>query len=446
MIAAAVRALSRIRSDERGVTIIEGVVAALILAVGALAVLGMVDASTRNAYRTEQSQVVENRLQLELEKVRQLEYSEVGLTELPASSADQELPGYRVSATGARFALDSDGGDPADIVTGGSLTPGPTTFTSGDITGRIWRYVTWQNDDTCPETLCPGNQDLKRVVIVAKADTTAAGGERAYQELQSDFVDPEAEPVSNALAPTPTSITSVPYSLSDTTCDRSARVAPSDHAAHNTLGLCSDGLRTGSAAGAPDRLFKNATPGGLTTEFDFATDVEPSLNPTADRGLQLVPQSGGCQFSPSGGQAPRQVHRWLTAPVGGSSDLVLESASLKLYTKTLNSTLRGGHVCAFLFVRETNVRDQAVDRKIINSTTGADHFTYTSGSWPASWGVVTVGPMNFGRIRVSPGDRVGLALALDASAGADPLQFLYNHSTLDSQLTLNTTTPSAAPN
>ncbi len=61
--------------EDRGITVVEVVVAALVLVVLGLAVLGLGSAASRNTYRAEQSQVLSNRLQAELEHIRQLPYS-----------------------------------------------------------------------------------------------------------------------------------------------------------------------------------------------------------------------------------------------------------------------------------------------------------------------------------------------------------------------------------
>ncbi|UJA20278.1 hypothetical protein HJD18_08700 [Thermoleophilia bacterium SCSIO 60948] len=433
-------------ADERGVTIVEGVVAALILVVGALAVLGMVDASSRGAYRAEQSQVVSNRLQLEMEKIRQVaetNFNNVGLTQLPATSTDPTNPNYRVS--GSRFATEADGSSPATLVTGGTILPGPTSFTSGDVSGKIYRYVTWRNDPGCPESLCPGTQDLKRVTIAIKPDTTASGGERAYQELQSDFGDPAAAPVKNALQPTPNSVTAVTYSLSDTPCSATTRTTLSDHQTRNTLGACSAGAKTGATPGAPDRLYKGNAPASRTTEYDYATDVEPATNPSNDRGLQLRPQAGDCAYTPTVTNPHQYVHRWLTAPVSGSSELVIDSASLSLQSKTLNTATHPGSICAFLFTREIGVRGNEIDQ-VVEDPSGKSYFSYSAATWPRNaWTAVTV-PMDFSNIRVAPGDRLGVALAVKGSgSNSQLLQFMYDMTSYDSRLTINTTTPSVAP-
>ncbi len=147
-------------------------------------------------------------------------------------------------------------------VTGGTLSPNPTPFKSGDIAGTIRRYVVWINDPKCPDMVCPGAQDLKRVIVAATLDSTAAGGDRAYEELHTDIVDPDVSPV----------VDSVPegdgeegsfatFWLTDTPCSHDERQDPTgDHATHNTLGDCSAGAESGDTLGAPDLMFTEPPP------------------------------------------------------------------------------------------------------------------------------------------------------------------------------------------
>ena len=180
--------------------------AVLVLAIGVVAVLGVLDASTRNTFRAEQTQVAINRAQRELEQIRQLAYKDVALTTTPAASTDPKDPRYRIS--GSDFALDWNGATPTGYaemavkniggLTDGLVNPGPTSFTSGDVSGKVYRYVVWRDDPSCqkvPNTTidaCPGARDYKRVVVVVKLDDAAISYTRAYTEVQSDFTDPAA--------------------------------------------------------------------------------------------------------------------------------------------------------------------------------------------------------------------------------------------------------------
>ena len=57
----------------------------MLLLIGSLGMLTLVDASTRNTYRAEQSQVVVNQLQAEMEKIKRIPFTEVALTAAPAT-------------------------------------------------------------------------------------------------------------------------------------------------------------------------------------------------------------------------------------------------------------------------------------------------------------------------------------------------------------------------
>ena len=346
------------------------------------------------------------------------------------------------------------------------IDPGPTPFSSGDlgsgsegdIEGQVYRYVTWIDDPNCPETLCPGEKDLKRVTIAIQPDHVASGGKRAYQQIQSDVVDGSVAQVEDATPQPPAASEAVPYSLSDTPCSGSSRVAPSSHPAHNTLGSCSDGVQTGATPGAPDRLFnakKSPVPSSCTGSFDFSTDVltqEP-----ADEGLQMPVQPKQCAYAPSRSTAGLQVHRWVTAPVTGGDFVLDGTASLSLYSKTINNAAHTGKLCIWLFVREPTNTGGEADNLINDPASGAPYFTYSSDrtetvaveNWNSGpeWGPPHQIPLTFNDLRLEPGDRLGLALAVDvAGTPGEALQFRYDHPEHDSVLQVYTTTKATAPN
>ncbi len=83
-------------------------------------------------------------------------------------------------------------------LTDGSVNPGPTSFTSGDVSGKIYRYVVWRDDPNCemlPNSTidaCPGPHDYKQAVVIVKLDDAAISHTRPYTEVQSNFSDPDA--------------------------------------------------------------------------------------------------------------------------------------------------------------------------------------------------------------------------------------------------------------
>jgi hypothetical protein len=429
---------------------IETMVAALLLAIGGMATLQVLDVSARTTFRSEQSQVVANQLQRELEKMRTIGYEELAMTRLPAPSGDATDPRHRIA--GGAFAVNRDGTRVAEMVVAdaGRVDPGPERFTSGDVSGEIHRFVVWQNNDACDPALCPGTHDFKRLIVAARVDT-ASVGPRSYQELHSTVTDPDAARDASISPPAPDSLEAQELWLTDTGCDKDGRepIAGS-HVTHNTLGECDAGTSGGALPGAPDLLVPEAPPldpafpSDEQPLFDLAGDLEPLSGADEDRGLQLNAQAApGCDFSPSepaGTAEPhQQTHRWVTAPMPGDPafTFVLEgTATLELWTQTINGAVHPGRICVHLFSRETNVHGETVDVPIADAT------TFAESRWPiGAWGRVTV-PVSFPLTRIGPGERLGLALSVErGGTGADALQFLYDHPDFDSRLELETVTP-----
>ena len=470
--------LARRLSDQGGFSIAEVLVAALILVIGVLGSLQLVDASTRSAFRAEQSQVALGRAQAELEKIRALPYDAVALTSVPAASGDPNKPGSRVSASCASqgvstfgcFALNRDGTNKAPLVVngdaleaggqvaGGMVSPGPEPFQSGDVTGDVHRYVVWLDDTSCGAETCPGTQDLKHVVVVVTFGDVGVVAKRPYREIQSDFVDPEA---GSDIEPAPAAgadITAQELWLSDTPCDQSTRQSPvADHPLHNTRGTCADGLQTGASPGAPDLLLFEAPPldpafpPASQPLYDLASDIEPLVNPEDDKGIQLrEPSTAGCQYNPSGANAHEEVHRWVTEPMAAGFTYILEgTATLDLWTRTLGSGPQSGVICAFLFIRE-DVGGSAVDTLVGDGANPPNpFFSYSDSAWPSSeWGLASIPmtlmpPAGDTVVRVLPGQQLGVAIGLerDGTAPEDALQFLFEHPDFDSHLEVQTATP-----
>lgn len=453
---------------EDGMTLVEVLVAALIFVIGSLAILEAFDASARSAYRAEQSQVLNSVVQRELEEVRRLDYSQVALASSPASQTAENDPRHRVSGT--QFALNPNGTGAAEMVVSGGgldtdgdgqlddgtvtcgsscLAGGPEPFTSGDVSGQIYRFVVWQDDLNCAAR-CPGTQDLKRIVVAARLDGVAVSAERPYHETQSDLIDQLANAEANLPPPGNPPVSAEQFYLSDTTCDQPSRVAiTADHDAHNTLGVCSDGLQTGAVAGAPDTLLGELPPPEQTELYDFSADLEPAVNPSDDRGLQLErPPTNGCEYAPSGAGAHHQIHRWVTAPM--PINFVLEGdAELELYTRALNDAVHPGKICVFLFRRETTIFGAVEDTLLVDANGAPNqYFTHTELTWPHSPTPGTFGQitpplsLEFDLTLIPKDQSLGVAIAIErADTPAEALEFAYDHPGHPSRLEVQTATP-----
>jgi Tfp pilus assembly protein PilV len=487
------RALKRLRSagrhgaGEEGLTMIEVVIAALVLTLGSLALFNLMSTQARNTFRGEQSQVVSNRLQEEMEKIKSLPYSQIALTGLPTDTADTADPRWRT--IGTNYAVAKDGSQHRALVyngstlvgggtvTGGTVSPAPEQFSSGDTSGTIYRFVTWEDDPNCPATSCPGSQDLKRVTVAIRLDTTAAGGRRTYQELQSQVVDPEAKsdgPSGGCTSNCGGSGTPWTFFLTDTPsgCSFTDRQPINgDHLVHNTNGACSSGLKNSSDCttilfvtscppGTPDLMVTHAPP--LTTEqplWDYATDVEPTTNADQDKGLQVAkPGSNGCLSSLFqvltnvtgaliGDPSPtrmQQIHKWVSNPMGNGINVILDGrGELNLWTKSVNGATYTGSICIWLFERHLNLLGVPVDTPAVNlDLSNLTYFTYTppGGVWPQNWTELHI-PLHFNLgVNLGPASRLGLALQVERSGtSGGGLEFMYDEPSFDSRLEVTTT-------
>jgi type II secretory pathway pseudopilin PulG len=470
--------MARRLDREGGFSIIEVIVATLVVTLAAAATFGVLSAATKNTYRAKQTQVALDRAQQELEVLRGLTAKEVALTTTPPHSANSLSPNYRVN--NGEFAMKSappseyrsmvvnggtlyGGTGESGVVSGGVINPGPTHFTSGDVGGSIYRYVVWRNDEKCSETACPGTQDYKQVIVAVKMDKTGnLSSQRGYVEVQSDFIDPTD---SKAKDPTPgasgTVVTAQQFYLTDTPCSAggstSREFTEADHLLHNTLGTCANGPKTGSSKGAPDALMLGAPPDPdpeneeIPAMYDYANDSYLETTPDTDKGLQLRrDDTSGCHYVPTGVSTPQsQVHRWVTDPFPSVFKLT-KSVTLEFYTRTLNDELYTARLCAYLFKRhEVGGPPVATDTLLVNSSTGSAFWTLSepvtkNPYWPQfAWTRVRLTmTFNGAPYTIPTGDRLGIGLSVEKNGTqADAISIMYDHPKTPTRIEVDTDTP-----
>jgi type II secretory pathway pseudopilin PulG len=477
---------------EEGLTLVEVVVAALVLVLGALAVLGLVTASARNSFRAEQSQVVANRLQDELEKFRQLadnaSYDQLALSSAPAASSDPNDPAYRVS--GSTYAVNR-GNPPSgyqSLVLDASGIAPTSHFSSGDVEGTIHRYVLWEPSSACPT----GPGCLKRVIVSIALDQTGPTGVRPYQEMQTLIGDPRAQ--QHTGNPCTTSCPATPWQfwLTDTPCNNSDRQpipdtngdgVPDDHLTHNTRGACSRGKTdandcttvpvTGTTCppGAPDLMVTHPPP--VFSEeplVNFATDVL-SPNPSQDKGLRTFkPGTDGCPAldvstaaePPVAGSSPtryryQEIHKWVSPQIPNGFTVTLNgTGSLDLWTRTIGGASYAGRICVWLFQRQLDLSGTPVDTPVVNLFAGnpplgkcvepqaanLGYFRCSMNPWPSDqWREVDI-PLSFtANLQLIPQSRLGLAIQVERAGtpSGGGLQFIYDEPSYESRLEVETT-------
>jgi Tfp pilus assembly protein PilE len=477
----------RFGEAESGLTMIEVLVAAVVLVMGAAATFGVLGAATRNAQRAKATQVALDLAQEEMERLHSLPYEDLALSSMPVPSSDEKNPSSRVSGEnyalrrspkGAYFPLDVDaekGFSPeSEFITGDQE--------HGGIKGTIYRYVVWRNDPSCPE--CEGEHDYKQIVVAVKPTRTVSqGGEAGYVEVQSAVTAPggeseatkqrheeeekereeqeeqeQEEKEQNGTG----DVTAQQFYLSDTACSATGTTKRqsivSDHLLHNTLGTCASGLQTGSEnPGAPDALLLNGPPDpapldeSLPALYDYSDDFYLEPTPDTDKGVQILrDDTSGCHYDPTGVTHPEaQVHRWVTDPMPKAFEMG-GKVTLEFYTRTLNDALYTGTLCVYLFQRvesETAQGPEATDEFFFDEQTGNPYWTYEpegNGYWPRnSWTKVRL-TMEFENPPevIDKDRRLGVALSVDrANTPGDAIPVMYDHPNYPSRLEVDTTTP-----
>jgi Tfp pilus assembly protein PilV len=466
--------MARLGDREAGFTIVEVLVAAVIMVVGALTTFGLLSTATRNTERAKATQVALDLAQQELEALRSLHNEELALEYPgPAHSNDEFDPNYRVNASQGTFAVNREPrGSYRELVVNGGAIEGESgkfvkggvvkssePFEIGDISGAIHRYVVWRNDEACGSA-CPTSQDFKQIIVAIKLNTPGSqSGERGYVEAQSDFVDPTD---SSKKDPTPNSkgelVTAQQFFLTDTPCSASGETErqeiTGDHLLHNTLGKCADGLQNGETRGAPDTLMLGGPPDPTPDDpatpalYDYATDTYLEPAPDTDKGVQIrVDNTSGCHYEPTVPTNPEaRVHRWVTDPMKSEFKMT-EKVTLEFYTRTLNDNLRSGELCVYLFKRDDS--KSPPDTLLTNKNGNTAYWYYTptlegNTYWPRnSWAKVRLTmTFNGAPYPIPAGDRLGVALSLERQVtDAEAIPIMYDNPKYPTRIEVDTSTP-----
>jgi hypothetical protein len=447
----------------------EVLVALLIVSIGAMTTFTLLTSATKNAYRAKASQVALEFAEQELEYLRSFRSQELALEEAPPPSGTPYNPNYRIK--NGDFAVQRQPlGEYRDLVVNGEfifgggefeggkvegakVDPGPTPFASGDVKGKIFRYVVWQNDSKCTEVKCPGKQDYKQIIVAVKLDSRAnEANERGYFEVQSNFVDPtdnaEQDPIADESGNV---VTAQQFFLTDTPCSPTGGTIrqgiTANHLLHNTLGTCANGLQTGATLGAPDALLLGTPPTGEgelpPPEYDYSNDTYLDTTPDAGTGLQIrKDDTPECHFVPKGTSSPQsQIHRWVTDPMTKDFKM-LEKATLQFYTESINGFSGPGTACIFLY----KWKEGAPPELLTNKLGAKEYWTYTplnNGNWPTEWEKVRkTMTFNGSPVTIKVGERLGMALSVErANTQGDALSFMYDHPKFAARLEVDTSTP-----
>jgi prepilin-type N-terminal cleavage/methylation domain-containing protein len=436
----------RVRS-ESGFTLIEVLLAVTLMAVGIAATVNVYGGSSRSALAAQRSGVASHQAQKELDRLSKLDYDTIGLTSTPASSTNPLDPGSRVSGTSftvrsgltETFVLSTDTGQ-----SDASISPTPTSFAVGvsgeTITGSIYRYVTWR-DENCASGICDGSQNTKRITVAIKLDavgTLAARVPLFYSQL---IPDPDAI-APGVSAPNPvvggSNLTAQDFYLYDTRCGSNTRQAQSgEHSTHDTASSSSFAslvsvCENTNASGAlqPDLMGTDVPPGNSSTPlYTYSSDLSGNY----DGGLAMTGVGTSCRSTFSfatTNPGMYSVHAWNT-PAFTSAFTVQDQATVSIFTTTVGGTAARGVVCATLIDR--SVSSGIPTDTVLGST------TYDLSSWPTDVRRISFS-FDVNTATIAAGHRLLLALNVRSESTSD-LVFLYDHPLYASFLEVATTTP-----
>jgi prepilin-type N-terminal cleavage/methylation domain-containing protein len=138
------RCTDRLR-DERGMTLIELMIAAVVCAVGIMATIAVLDTSREVSVKAEFRETMSHQAQREIERLMELPWSELAHQTAPSASSTAGDPASHVSD--GRYAYDRKNPtvtEPFVLESTGLVDHVPTAWTDGQtrLGGRVHRFVT----------------------------------------------------------------------------------------------------------------------------------------------------------------------------------------------------------------------------------------------------------------------------------------------------------------
>lgn len=167
---------ARLARDEDGFTLIEILVAIMLLSVAVIALMGSFDHSRTTTNTAEAQGAAVQVAEQHLEQIASLDYAQIGLVSAPASELDPSHPNYWVTnSSPAEYRWDPSSTGTEPLVTGGTVENDRGTWGSARLGGRVYAYVTWVDDTACTAPHCTATdaavgEDYKRITVAVAVD------------------------------------------------------------------------------------------------------------------------------------------------------------------------------------------------------------------------------------------------------------------------------------
>jgi Tfp pilus assembly protein PilV len=196
---------------EDGFTIIEVLIAALVMTIGVLGLIGAFDSSRKLTLLSERRTAMAHRAQLEIERLQTYPYSQLAMISAPAHSSEKTNPDYFVNlnspvkcttvgygcyafngeATGEEEPLVTAGKEKECVTTSESecgiaaASPssrkcsekvGACEWVDGLVTGNVYDFITWRSDSSCTKCSSKTN-NYKRLTVVVTVNVPKSNHE-----------------------------------------------------------------------------------------------------------------------------------------------------------------------------------------------------------------------------------------------------------------------------
>ena len=368
---------------EHGFTIIELLIAMVLLIVGITALAETFVAAGKLTLVSERQAAMTHAGQAELERLRSLGYAQLALTAPPGSSASPTNPGYYVTSQGGSYYLQPDPGSPATEqvaidATNGQVSASPTAWSSGNSSGSIYDYVTYHTDGNCGVG-CPASQNYKRIVVEVTQSSGASPKNPVM--IQTLAASPGAGPagsvangVQNPLTAagtqcgTPATSCQIgidqgntnSFYLYDQAATGSYGGPPTvSNTLHNTVGilaglLCNALIQLGCPI--PDLMGTTSPSSATSTLLNYSTDLGGPAGPTTGGGSnypggRLVKASGTCATPPSANSSTSNsaAHTWVTSPVS-AAEILNGQGGMTLFMDSANGVTASVTLCLAIWV------------------------------------------------------------------------------------------------
>ncbi|MCW3065980.1 MAG: prepilin-type N-terminal cleavage/methylation protein [Solirubrobacterales bacterium] len=465
---------------ETGFTIVEMLVAILLLTVGVLTTISVLSAGQRLTLVAERQTTLAHRAQRELERLQSLSYSQLAMTAAPTRSTDPANPNFYVTAGGA-FSYDRNDTSQTESfaidATNGAISTTAQPWTDGRLSGFVYDYVTWTTDPKCAPG-CPASNDYKRITVMVTltgaahpskpvlvstvvADPSAAPTGAPKNSVQNPLDSPnttcqvgtnaDGSPIlglcSNGISGTP--IDNYLYdtsSLDSAGHDVLSRLPIlGDHATHQTLGPVSNLLCIVLSlvfSGCQDPNLMGSTPpptpvapNPLPPVYKYSTDV------TGDTytGGHVLKQDVSCATAPSWSAGANQNRGdfWVTPPLSSNTTLN-GSGGATLYMQSANGVTANVTICLGIYVAPQTILGllntppitlgvQALANVSVPTVPTPVSFTFSS-----AFGISGGQPNTYAFLA---GKRIGIRVWIAASAG--DVALLYDHPRFASVVQVN---------